>query len=483
MITRTKVICTIGPKTSSEEMLESLLDAGMNIARLNFSHGSHEEHAKVIVRLRALRQKRQVPLAIMLDTKGPEIRIGKIRDGSMSIFKGQRLHLVAEEMEGCEQGVTVCPASVIPHVVPGVEVLVDDGYIHAVVTKVSGGGLEIEFTADGILKSHKSVSIRGVDVNLPFMTDKDKSDLKFGIEQGVDFIAASFVRYPEDIENMRKYLAENGRPDMPIIAKIENHSGVQNFDQIANLANGIMIARGDLGIELSVVEVPVLQKHMAKIARDKGRFCIIATQMLESMIHNLLPTRAEVSDIANAIYDGASAVMLSGETASGSYPIQAVNIMKAVISKTESNVSCDEFSLCNDEACVLKVSPGLKALGASVVSIVRRANAKAIVVYTENGISPMFLAKYRSEIPILAVTTSSSLYYRLSAEWGVYPMLTEESDRTVWRKQACLYGLDNKFFAESDRILVLSRSSGSRETNMLAIASVKEVLSGDARIG
>ncbi|WP_213357577.1 pyruvate kinase [Chlamydiifrater phoenicopteri] len=479
MITRTKVVCTIGPRTSSEEMLNALLDAGMNIARLNFSHGSHEEHAKVITRLQTLRQERGVPLAIMLDTKGPEIRIGKIRHGAMNISKGQKLSLVARELEGDEQGVSLYPASVISHISPGVEILVDDGYIHAKVTKIIEDGLEIEFTVNGTLKSHKSVSIRGVDVDLPFMTDKDREDLRFGIEQGVDFVAASFVRYPEDVKSMKKFLAENGRPDMPIIAKIENQSGVQNFNQIADVADGIMIARGDLGIELSVVEVPVLQKRMAKIARDKGRFCIIATQMLESMIHNLLPTRAEVSDIANAIYDGASAVMLSGETASGNYPIEAVNIMKAVISKTEGNISCDEFSQCDDGACILNVSSGLKALGSSVVSIVKRAKVRAIVVYTENGVSPVFLAKYRSEIPVLAVTTSSSLYHRLSAEWGVYPMLTGESNRTVWRRQACLYGLEQRFFSEDDRILVLSRSSGSRETNMLAIASVKDIIRGE----
>lgn len=337
MISRTKIICTIGPATNTPEMLEKLLDAGMNVARLNFSHGTHESHSRTIAILKELRQKRQVPLAIMLDTKGPEIRLGQV-ESPIKVCPKDRLTLTNKEVLGSkEAGVTLYPSCVFPYIKEQASVLIDDGYIQAVVVHTQENLVEIEFQNSGEIKSNKSVSIKDIDVALPFMTEKDIADLKFGVEQELDLIAASFVRCNEDIESMRKVLENFGRPNLPIIAKIENHLGVQNFQEIAKAADGIMIARGDLGIELSIVEVPALQKFMARASREAGRFCITATQMLESMIRNALPTRAEVSDVANAIYDGTSAVMLSGETASGAYPIEAVKTMRSIIQETEKN--------------------------------------------------------------------------------------------------------------------------------------------------
>ncbi len=477
MIARTKIICTIGPATNTPEMLEKLLDAGMNVARLNFSHGTHESHGRTIAILKELRQKRQVPLAIMLDTKGPEIRLGQV-ESPIKVCPKDRLTLTNKEILGSkETGVTLYPSCVFPYIKEGASVLIDDGYIQAVVVHAQENSVEIEFQNSGEIKSNKSLSIKDIDVALPFMTEKDIADLKFGVEQELDLIAASFVRCNEDIESMRKVLENFGRPNLPIIAKIENHLGVQNFQEIAKAADGIMIARGDLGIELSIVEVPALQKFMARVSRETGRFCITATQMLESMIRNALPTRAEVSDVANAIYDGTSAVMLSGETASGAYPIEAVKTMRSIIQETEKTFDYHAFFQLNDKNSALKVSPYLEAIGSSSIQIAEKASAKAIIVYTQTGGSPMFLSKYRPYLPIIAVTPNRNVYYRLAVEWGVYPMLTLESNRTVWRHQACVYGVEKGILSNYDKILVFSRGAGMQDTNNLTLTTVNDVLS------
>ena len=477
MIARTKIICTIGPATNTPEMLEKLLDAGMNVARLNFSHGTHESHSRTIAILKELRQKRQVPLAIMLDTKGPEIRLGQV-ESPIKVSPKDRLTLTNKEILGSkEAGVTLYPSCVFPYIKEQASVLIDDGYIQAVVVHAQENSVEIEFQNSGEIKSNKSLSIKDIDVALPFMTEKDIADLKFGVEQELDLIAASFVRCTEDIESMRKVLENFGRPNLPIIAKIENHLGVQNFQEIAKAADGIMIARGDLGIELSIVEVPALQKFMARASREAGRFCITATQMLESMIRNALPTRAEVSDVANAIYDGTSAVMLSGETASGAYPIEAVKTLRSIIQETEKTFDYHAFFQLNDKNSALKVSPYLEAIGFSGIQIAEKASAKAIIVYTQTGGSPMFLSKYRPYLPIIAVTPNRNVYYRLAVEWGVYPMLTLESNRTVWRHQACVYGVEKGILSNYDKILVFSRGAGMQDTNNLTLTTVNDVLS------
>ncbi|BAE81108.1 pyruvate kinase [Chlamydia felis Fe/C-56] len=481
MIARTKIICTIGPATNTPEMLEKLLDAGMNVARLNFSHGTHESHGQTIRLLKELRESKGAPLAIMLDTKGPEVRLGKVPT-PIKVSRGQKITLVGKDIEGSmEEGITLHPRCVFPFVREGAEVLIDDGYIQAIVVSTGDDHLELEFINSGELKSNKSLSIREIDLALPFMTDKDIADLKFGVEQGVDVIAASFVRCAEDIESMRKCLADFGRADMPIIAKIENRLGVENFSKIAQASDGIMIARGDLGIELSVVEVPTLQKFMARVSRETGRFCITATQMLESMIRNVLPTRAEVSDIANAIYDGTSAVMLSGETASGSYPIAAVKIMRSVIQETEKNLNYSSFLNLNDSECAVKVSPYLQSIGLSGIQIAEKAEARAIIVYTESGGSPIFLSKYRPRFPIIAVTPNRDVYYRLALEWGVYPMLTEESVRAVWRHQACVYGIERGILSNYDKVLVLSRGAQMKDTNNLTLTTVNDIITASAK--
>ncbi|MBQ8498265.1 pyruvate kinase [Chlamydia sp.] len=477
MISRTKIICTIGPATNTPEMLRKLLDAGMNVARLNFSHGTHESHGRTIDILKEIREERQAPLAIMLDTKGPEIRLGQV-ESPIKVSPGERLTLTSKEILGSkEAGVTLYPSCVFPYIQERAPILIDDGYIQAVVVTAQDNLVEIEFQNSGEIKSNKSLSIKDIDIALPFMTEKDIADLKFGIEQDLDLIAASFVRCSEDIHSMRKILENFGQANMPIIAKIENHLGVQNFQEIAQAADGIMIARGDLGIELSIVEVPGLQKFMARVSRETGRFCITATQMLESMIRNPLPTRAEVSDVANAIYDGTSAVMLSGETASGAHPAEAVKTMRSIIQETEKTFDYNALLQLNDKNSALKVSPYLEAIGFAGIQIAERAAAKAIIVYTQTGGSPMFLSKYRPYLPIIAVTPDRHVYYRLAVEWGVYPMLTLESNRAVWRHQACVYGVEKGILSNYDKILVFSRGAGMQDTNNLTLTTVNDVLS------
>lgn len=472
----TKIICTIGVKTSDEQTLERLVDAGMNVARLNFSHGTHEFHAQVIRNIQAVRERKQIPLAILLDTKGPEIRVGSIRHGSMSVHAGMKLRLMSQVVEGSEQGVTLSPAQVLPYIKLGSDVLIDDGYLQAVVSREGEDEIEIEFINSGELKTNKSVSIRNIELALPFMTEKDVADLEFGAQHGIDFIAASFVRQAEDIKEIQSCLQRVGREDIPIIAKIENALGVENFNSIAQVADGIMIARGDLGIELPVVQVPILQKKMAYESRAKGRLCITATQMLESMIWNSRPTRAEVSDIANAILDGTSAVMLSGETASGQYPVHAVSMMRSVIQETEKNISYHHFIPVDDQDMAIHVSDRLGSLSAATIDIAERSAAKAIIVYTETGGSPRILSKYRSEFPIIAVTPNTRLYYHLALEWGVFPMITDSLDRAVWRAQACQFGIQQGLLSQGDRVIVLGRVSGTDETNSLTIATVQEIL-------
>ncbi|MEG2043408.1 MAG: pyruvate kinase [Victivallaceae bacterium] len=478
MLTHTKIICTLGPKTSSKEKIEELTDAGMNVARLNFSHGTHEEHARIIRLLKEVRQEKDIPLAIMLDNKGPEVRLGKIEDNGFFVKKGQRIFLIDDEDHiGTKEAVALKPKELFSVLEKGAELLMDDGYISAVVTDiVSASKVEIEFTNDGFLGSSKSVSVSNVEVPLPFLTEVDFNDIRFGCEQGIDVIAASFVRYAEDILELRKFLNDCGKGYLPIIAKIENRLGVKNFNKIADVSEGIMIARGDLGIELPVVQVPRLQKMMADVSRKKGKICITATQMLESMINNPLPTRAEVSDIANAIYDGTSAVMLSGETASGNYPIEAVKIMKAVIIDTEISLTHQDFFDTDVVDFGLPLSPALAALGPSCMRIAKAGQAKAIIVYTTEGVSPVFLSKYRPEIPIIAVTSKDSVYRGLALCWGVFPMLSKSSDRAIWRKEACEYALEKGLLNLYDEILVLSRSASSEGTNTVAITAVMDIL-------
>lgn len=475
MFNRTKIVCTIGPKSSDEKQIEALIKAGMNVARLNFSHGFHDEHVLVIERIKKIREKLGLSVAIMLDTKGPEVRLGKIPEGEKKVFKGDKIWLTREPSSR-EDEVTLQPGFVLNSFKEGARLLIDDGYISAHVVQFLPDRVQIEFDNTGLLKSLKSVSIQGVFVDLPFLTEKDIADIHFGLDQDIDFIAASFVRYPEDIEAIRKLLEEKQKPWVKIISKIENQRSIENFEEILNVSDGIMVARGDLGIELSIVKVPNLQKKILNLCRIKGKLSITATQMLESMIHNPLPTRAEVSDVSNAIYDGTGAVMLSGETAAGSYPVETVRMMNDIIQETEKNLGIQSFPPLSISDINLSVSKSLSALGSSCMDIAVNIDAKAIIIYTIYGGTARILSRYRSQVPIIAITPNIHLFYTLSMQWGVIPLLLGNEDKIVWKKKACQYAIAESILTSYDNVLILSRSASLNETNMLTLEVVSDLL-------
>ena len=335
---RTKIVCTLGPSTDQDGVLEELILAGMNVARFNFSHGSHEEQAKRYEEVVRIREKYDLPIATLLDTKGPEIRTGNFKDGSVMLEAGQEFTLTTEEIEGTREAVTVSFKGLPQDVQVGSAILIDDGLIGMEVIRKTETSVTCLVKNGGKVSNHKGINLPGTNISMPFISEKDRSDLLFGIEMGYDFVAASFTRTAEDVVEMRRLLNENGGKDIRIIAKIENAQGVENIDEILRKADGIMVARGDMGVEIENEEVPIIQKMLIRKARKAGKIVITATQMLDSMIHNPRPTRAETADVANAIFDGTSAVMLSGETAAGKYPVAALKTMVRIAERTEEEI-------------------------------------------------------------------------------------------------------------------------------------------------
>lgn len=413
-MTRTKIVCTMGPASSSYEKILELMDAGMRVARINFSHGTHEEHAKVITALKKARKERGSSLAIMVDTKGPEIRLG---EANIKVGAKDKIWLVQSATKNGE--IQLTPPEVFESIAVGMHLLFDDGYIQGKVTAKKGDRAEVEILNEGTLKSHKSVMLPGAQVKLPAMTPQDVKDLIFACEQDVDWIAASFIRSKEHVKEIQKLLQSQGKPDILVMAKIESGEGVENFDSILEVAGGIMVARGDLGVELPIEEVPVLQKMMIRKCEHASKPVVTATQMLESMIQNPRPTRAEVSDVANAIYDSSSAVMLSGETAVGKYPIETVQMMRRVIDKTELDFSYRDFY---DQHVELKFSDVTSSVAAAAVQTAYKAKAKAIFVFTRSGVTARLISRFRPEMPIIALTPNEKAYHQLSMEWGVVPV-------------------------------------------------------------
>ncbi|MBA3239330.1 MAG: pyruvate kinase [Parachlamydiaceae bacterium] len=420
-MTRTKVICTIGPACNTYEKIIGLCKAGMNVARLNFSHGTHEEHLLVIEHLKNARRELKMPLAIMLDTKGPEIRIGKLFEGEIALQKGDLLSLIeaGREPPGPMQ-IPIHPGSILPLIPIGTQVLFDDGYISSYVVSVDNNIVQVEIDNQGLLLSGKGVNIPNVDLQLPAVTEKDISDICFGCEHDVDVIAASFVRSPEHVMVIKNLLAKQGKPEIQVIAKIENYEGIRNFDSIVLVADGIMIARGDLGVEVPLSEVPRLQKMMIRKSYLAGKPSVTATQMLESMIYHPRPTRAEVSDVANAIYDSTSAVMLSGETAIGRYPFETVNVMKRIIKDAEEDFNYRAF-FDNFRNITFVDVPSSVTL--ATVKTAYSSNAKAIFAFTTGGSTARLVARLRPGIPIIAMTANEKCYHQLAYCWGVVPFL------------------------------------------------------------
>lgn len=419
---KTKIICTIGPASDSQEVLEKMCKAGMNVARLNFSHGTHEQHKEKIEMIKAVREKLNMPIAIMLDTKGPEYRIKTFKDGRINLADGDKFIFTTDDVDGDETRVSVSYENLISELSVGDKILVNNGLVIFEVEALEGNNAICKTVSGGELSNRKSMHFPNKVLKGEFLSEQDKSDLLFGIENQVDFVAASFVSTKSDIASIRKFLNDNGGEDIDIIAKIENRAGVDNIDEICEIADGIMVARGDLGVEIPFVEVPSIQKYLIKKCRLLGKRVITATEMLESMITNPRPTRAEISDVANAVYDGSSALMLSGETAAGKYPVLAVKNMAEIAEFTESGIDYNEWFRTTN----YKIKNNLDAVSHATCSMAIDLNAKCIVVNSKSGRTARMVSRFRSPADILGMTTDERAWRKLNLSWGVKPILTEE---------------------------------------------------------
>ena len=419
---KTKIVCTIGPTSESPEVLERLIDAGMNVARLNFSHGNHEEHKKRIKTIRSVAEKKGKVIGILLDTKGPEIRTHSMKDGSVELVAGQSIKISMQEVLGDNDVFSVTYDKLIEDVHAGSVILLDDGLIQLEVTDLDkeSGLIHTVIVNSGTLKDKKGVNVPGVSVQLPGMTEKDASDILFGIEQGVDFIAASFVRRSSDVMEIRTLLENNNGAHLQIIPKIENQEGVDNIDEILNISDGLMVARGDLGVEIPAEEVPLVQKKLIEKCNQAGKPVITATQMLDSMQRNPRPTRAEASDVANAILDGSDAIMLSGETAAGLYPVESVQTMDRIAKTIEESI---DYRAVVSTRRREKHGNMTEAIGQAVAYTAINLKVKAVLAPTESGHTAKMIAKYRPGCPIIAVTSSDTCSRKLSLVWGIYPIV------------------------------------------------------------
>ncbi|MGM7702308.1 pyruvate kinase [Pseudalkalibacillus sp. Hm43] len=423
----TKIVCTIGPASESVDTLTQLIESGLNVARLNFSHGDFDEHGARIANIREAAQKTGKTVAILLDTKGPEIRTGTLEKGEVELKSGQELTVSMEEVMGNESMISVTYPGLVNDVHVGSTILLDDGLIELEVTKVESNQLQTRVLNSGTLKNKKGVNVPNVSVNLPGITDKDARDIEFGIQQGVDFIAASFVRRASDVLEIREILERHNAEHIHIIPKIENQEGVDNINEILEVSDGLMVARGDLGVEIPAEEVPLVQKELIRKCNDKGKPVITATQMLDSMQRNPRPTRAEASDVANAIFDGTDAIMLSGETAAGLYPVEAVQTMHKIALKAETAMNHADILHARSKSSKLTVTD---AISQSVSHTAHNLNISAIIAPTESGHTARMISKYRPEAAIIAVTSSEAVCRRMSLVWGVTPQLSQEAKST-----------------------------------------------------
>ncbi len=424
---RTKIICTLGPAVDSEDMIRTLIRTGMDAARFNFSHGSHPEHLARLNMLKAVRDAMGRPVATILDTKGPEIRIKSFETKSITLEPGDPFTLTTEDLVGNQERVSVTYLQLHQELSPGQEILIDDGLVAIRVERIEGTNIICVVENGGTLSANKSINIPGVHIQLPALTEKDVEDIRFGVENDFDFIAASFVRRAADVEAVRAVLHECGGDDVKIIAKIENQEGVDNLDEILEVADGIMVARGDLGVEIPAARVPILQKQMIRKGLQQGKPVITATQMLDSMMRNPRPTRAEVSDVANAVYDGTGSVMLSGETAGGKYPVEALTAMVGIVTETESAI---DYWKQFQKQRVLPASNINDAITHTCCLTAKDLDAKAILTATNSGRSARMICRFRPACPIAALTMHEKVRRQLNISWGVTPYLTGEVNST-----------------------------------------------------
>lgn len=424
---KTKIVCTMGPATESEEVLRDLILAGMDVARINFSHGTHDEAREKISKIKKVREELDAPVAILLDTKGPEIRIKDFKNGKVELKEGQKFTLCTDDVEGDETRVSITYTDLPKDVKAGTHILIDDGLIDMEVISIKSNRIVCEVKNGGVISNKKGVNVPNVSLSMPYMSQKDIDDILFGIEQDVDFIAASFVRSADDIMEVKHLLERNGGSDINIIAKIENAEGVENIDSIIRASHGIMVARGDMGVEIDMQDLPVIQKQLIKKTYRAGKVVITATQMLDSMIRNPRPTRAETTDVANAIYDGTSAIMLSGETAIGKYPVETVKTMASIAERTENDIDYIRRLARMEFDSRMDVT---NAISHATCTTAHDLGASAIIALTYSGGTAMQLSKFRPQCPIIAPTLSVKARRQLNLSWGVIPIMSETRSNT-----------------------------------------------------
>jgi len=469
---KTKIICTLGPATDTKENLIKLIQEGMDVARFNFSHGTHEEHKVRVDQLKECRKELNSYVAALLDTKGPEIRIKQFVKGKIELVKGQEFTLTAREVAGTEDIVSITFADLYKDVKIGTRILIDDGLIELIVLRITGEDMVCQVLNGGTISNNKGINVPGICLSMPYLSAKDRSDIIFGIKNDYDFIAASFIREAADINQIRKILEENGSKDIHIIAKIENSQGIQNIDEIIDAADGIMIARGDMGVEIPCEDVPVIQKMIIKKVYEAGKIVITATQMLDSMMKNPRPTRAEAADVANAIYDGTSAIMLSGETAAGLYPIESLQTMVKIANKAEADIDYRKRFFDHKR----KENPDITdAISHATCTTALDLNAAAIVTVTKSGKSARMISRYRPACDIIGCATEPKVCRQLNLSWGVTPVIVEEmKDVFELFKHAIDESKKNKYLLCGEVVVITSGVpiGISGTTNMIKVEVV-----------
>ncbi len=470
---KTKVICTIGPSSDNEEILIAMAKAGMNVARCNFSHGDHPQHQARINMIKHVRESLNLPIAIMLDTKGPEYRIGVFEDGEVFLNNGDEFVFTTDEVVGNKGIVSVSYKGLPKELEVGDRILVNNGLVIFKVTKIEKNNIYTTVLNGGKLSNRKSMSFPGKHLKQEFLSENDKSDLLFGIENDVDFVAASFVSCKQDMIDMRKFLDDNGGEDIEIIAKIENRFGVDNIMEICEIADGIMVARGDLGVEVPFIEVPVIQKQLIRRCRLMGKIVITATEMLESMINNPRPTRAEISDVANAVYDGSSAVMLSGETAGGKFPVEATRTMVEIAEFTEQHINYEKVF----KETGFEIRSTVDAVSHATCEMAIDIKAKAIVASSISGYTVRMVARFRAPIDILGVTTNKKVWYKLGLSWGVTPAMQGLFKHTSpMFNNALLIAKETFHLKEGDHVVLTGGSVGSANSNSTNLIKLEKVM-------
>ncbi len=473
---RTKIICTLGPATEDDGVLKELMIEGMNVARFNFSHGDHAQHERNLNRVKKFREELGLPIAALLDTKGPEIRVRDFKDGKVVLKNGQQFILTTREVEGDENEVSVTYKEIVGDVKVGNTILIDDGLISMRVTDITNTDVVCVVENGGPVSNHKGVNIPNVELSMPYVSEQDRSDIIFGIEQGFDFIAASFVRKAEDILEIREILSKHNCDFINIIAKIENMQGVENIDEIIRVSDGVMIARGDMGVEIPLEDVPSIQKMIIQKVYNAEKIVITATQMLDSMMKNPRPTRAEATDVANAIYDGTSAIMLSGETAAGLFPVEALKTMTKIAERTEADI--DLVKRFNNRESL--VNPDItNAIAHATCTTAIDLNASAIVTVTKSGKTARMISKYRPACPIVGCTPYENVWRQLNLSWGVLPLMVEEKNNTDDLFEHAIEQAEKKGYVAQGEITVITAGvplGVSGTTNLIKVHVVGHIL-------